>query len=89
VGGVTARKANLVTYDRLGLIYCHERNSRLEDVTPTGVRTCREGRIEVSSPASRLTTRLTYVGRSCDWHGFEVDEGEIGTKSETGPKETR
>ena len=31
------------------LMLCHER-------TPTGVRTCREGRAKKSSPAGRLTT---------------------------------
>ena len=39
------------------------------NVTPTGVRMCREGRDEKPSPAGRLTTCLLHVGRTGDWHG--------------------
>ena len=40
--------------------------------TPTGVRTCREGRDEMTSPAGRLTACLMHVGRTSDWHGCEA-----------------
>ena len=41
-------------------------------VTPTGVRTCHEGRDEMTSPAGRLTACLMHVGRTSDWHGCET-----------------
>ena len=42
------------------------------NVTPTGVRTCREGRNEKPSPAGRLTTCLLHVGWTSDWHECET-----------------